>query len=286
MNTGCEIARFDIVTANAWRLARFYEDAFGCNILAAEHLSGPDFEKQMDVEGGAECVTLGLGREIVRLLRFDRPGRPYPTDSPASDLIFQHCAIVVADMHEAWERLRGTGGWSAITHGSPQRLPDSSGGVTAFKFRDPEGHPLELLLFPDGRTPGRWQVKSRDEIFLGIDHSAICVADSAVSCAFYENLGFVVSGRTLNSGPGQEKLDGVPGAVVDVTALVTADTLPHLELLHYRAETSGAPGTKSNDIAATRIVLACRDSGHGHGISLTHCALDPDGHHLTLMPAR
>ena len=35
------------------------------------------------------------------------------------------------------------------------RLPDNSGGVTAYKFRDHDGHPLELLEFPQGRIPSQ-----------------------------------------------------------------------------------------------------------------------------------
>lgn len=44
------------------------------------------------------------------------------------------------------------------------RLPESSGGVTAFKFRDPDGHPLELLAFPDGKVPSRWGAQPDAEL--------------------------------------------------------------------------------------------------------------------------
>ena len=46
-------------------------------------------------------------------------------------------------------------------------------------------------------------------MFLGIDHSAIAVSDSARSIAFYEALGLRVAARALNSGHEQARLDGV-----------------------------------------------------------------------------
>jgi len=43
-------------------------------------------------------LTLVLGDEIIELLEFARSGEPYPRHSRASDLIFQHFAIVASDM--------------------------------------------------------------------------------------------------------------------------------------------------------------------------------------------
>jgi hypothetical protein len=129
-------------------------------------------------------------------------------------------------------------GWTAITRPAPRRLPASSGGVTAFKFRDPEGHPLELLAFQPDTVPPRWrETPHRDGPCLGIDHSAIAVSGTAASAAFYQQvLGFSVVGGSLNRGREQEQLDAVPGAVVEVTALDPgSDHPPHLELLCYRS---------------------------------------------------
>ena len=49
------------------------------------------------------------------------------------------------------------------------------------------------------------------------------------------------SGRSLNQGIEQERLDGVPGAKVEVTALRQRDAAgpPHLELLRYLPPSAG-----------------------------------------------
>ena len=88
-------------------------------------------------------------------------------------------------------------------------LPESSGGVTAFKFRDPEGHPLELLAFPTHRTPPRWQAAAHPGLFLGIDHSAISVRNTERSLAFYRQLGLRLSAGSLNERNEQQHLDAL-----------------------------------------------------------------------------
>lgn len=283
----CKLARFSLTTANASALAAFYETALGFQQIAAENVGGPDFERLMGVEGGAKRVTLGLGREIVELLQFERPGLAYPSDSSASDLSFQHFAIVVKEMGDAWQGLKAVAGWSAITRDGPQRLPKSSGGVTAFKFRDPEGHPLELLAFPITDTPQKWRTARGNKACLGIDHSAISVTNTEVSSKFYSSLGLRVSGHSSNQGPQQEALDDVLGVHVEVTALSPDDPDPHLELLCYSPGSRGRPQIyHSNDIAATRLILELcgRDTEAGEGISRT--ILDPDAHHLTMISTR
>jgi catechol 2,3-dioxygenase-like lactoylglutathione lyase family enzyme len=100
-------------------------------------------------------------------------------------------------------------------------------------------------------------------VFLGIDHSAIAVADTAESIDFYTRLlGFHVASRSLNSGVEQARLDHAPDVRVNVVALepVEAHT-PHVELLGYEQPT-GRPlpaGVKPNDIIADRLVLDVDD---------------------------
>lgn len=147
-----------------------------------------------------------------------------------------------------------------------------TGGVRAFKFRDPDGHPLELLQFPDSKMSSAWRDRRRlsGQIGLGIDHSAISVADAEASAAFYQALGLGVGSRSLNYGPAQECLDGLTGVEVAVVSMEPQSGTPHLELLGYRTpKGQDGPALRANDIAATRIVW------HGRQAQLIS---DPDGH--------
>jgi|HubBroStandDraft_5_1064220.scaffolds.fasta_scaffold14975_3 catechol 2,3-dioxygenase-like lactoylglutathione lyase family enzyme len=272
-----KLSRFSLTTADADRLAAFYENTFGCRRLSTERLSGAGFETSMGVPGGALRMTLSLGEQIVELLQFDQHGRPYPHGSLTSDLIFQHFAIVVSDMSEAYRQLSAIEGWTPISRGGPQLLPKTSGGVAAFKFRDPEGHPLELLAFPRNAMPRNWQTNAGAAVFQGIDHSAISVSDTARSISFYERLGFAVSARSSNRGQEQEALDDVTNVLVEVTALAARQPDPHLELLCYSGASADQDPAGSNaDIAATRSVLAV------NGATASHELVDPDGHRLLI----
>jgi catechol 2,3-dioxygenase-like lactoylglutathione lyase family enzyme len=182
---------------------------------------------------------------------------------------FQHFAIVVSDMRAAMARLGAVPGWQPISRDGPRLLPERSGGVTAFKFRDPDGHPLELLEFPADRVPAVW--RGAAGLFLGIDHSAITVMETARSVAFWRGLGFERVGGSVNSGPEQAALDGLDAPVVEVTALEAGDAGPHLELLCYRTPPVFADARDAEDALATAIVL-----GGGERVS----AVDPDGHRV------
>jgi catechol 2,3-dioxygenase-like lactoylglutathione lyase family enzyme len=275
------LASFGLTTPDATRLSGFYQRALGFRLPEIERRSGPDFERLTGVTGGASAISLGLGDDVVELLQFDRPGRLYPAGAVSSDLCFQHFAIVVADIQLAYQSLVSAGEWTAISTDGPQRLPPSSGGVTAFKFRDPDGHPLELLAFPDGQMPDHWQARESGNLFLGIDHSAISVADSAASIAFYESLGLRVAARSLNTGSEQERLDAVSHAEVEVTALEPEQTTPHVELLCYRCVTRGeSTVVRSNDVAATRLIFDV--DGPSSESATTRGLIDPDGHYLVI----
>lgn len=279
-----KLARFGLTTTDANRLAIFYEEALDFRRLAKKRFSSAEFQRLMGVKGGAESITLGLRDEKIELLEFDRPGEPYPKDALSSDLIFQHFAIVVTDIDRAYQRLSTVGGWAAISSNGLQKLPETSGGVSAFKFRDPDGHPLELLAFPNGRAPARW-ARFGSDLYLGIDHSALSVSNSALSIAFYEGIGLRVSETSLNHGPEQARLDGVCESNVEVTAITPIQATPHIELLCYRSVAhSRGIVLKNNDVAATRLVLEtdCLWPADAD----TRCprsVLDPDGHHLLLV---
>ncbi|WEN16668.1 hypothetical protein PY254_08370 [Rhodanobacter sp. AS-Z3] len=275
-----------LCSADAKLLSRFYESALGFRQVAVEHLSGARAQERFGMAGRVLRITLALGAQRVKLVQFvDRPGCAYPADLRSSDVRFQHIAIVVSDMTAAMAQLSQVSGWSPITRYGPQQLPISSGGVTAFKFRDPEGHPLELLAFPDHATPAYWSHMHGQGAFLGIDHSAISVADSARSIAFYEGLGLSVSGHSLNDDATQGLLDDLAHPVVEVTALSADHVPPHLELLCYRESGRAAPTElRVNDIATTCLIFepmprSARPPTGGRSL----CNLvDPDGHHLAI----
>jgi catechol 2,3-dioxygenase-like lactoylglutathione lyase family enzyme len=262
-------------------LAAFFEGLGFC----ADKSDGP----------AAGRPVLSLGGVGLELARVADDARGYPDTLAPWSPLFQHFAVVVSDMDAARARLDQIAGWSAITQGPAQRLPANTGGVTAFKFRDPEGHPLELLALPATHAP------SCDALFQRIDHSAISVADTAASIAFYRSLGLTPGARSLNQGIEQARLDGLPGARVAVTALdFAAGPAPHLELLCYEGEPRRrGPAAGIGDIAATRLRLRVDAASTLHAIRARHAhrvvaadradavlLRDPDGHLLQLECAR
>ncbi len=189
------IAGFRLVTAQSKFLMAFYQ-AIG--FIPGEIAPIPAAEMAvLGLEGAGWRRSMTLGKSRLDLDTFDLPGRPYPDRTNASDLVFQHLALVTDDIGVAWRRARNAGA-TPITRGEPVTLPQSSGGVTAVKFRDPEGHLLELLEFPAGSNPS-WQGRGT----MGIDHSAISIADLAASRRFYERhgLGRRASARLTRGRP-------------------------------------------------------------------------------------
>jgi catechol 2,3-dioxygenase-like lactoylglutathione lyase family enzyme len=266
------LARIALNAADPEALARFFIDAFGFSRLAGN-------------ERKSQALALGPTRlDIMRAT-----GRSYPADVPGWSPLFQHCALATANMTRAMTRLERIPGWSAISTDGPEHLPKSSGGVTAFKFRDSEGHPLEFLAFPD--APATSPLESA-ELFLRIDHSAISVADTRRSIVFYKNLGLNVGGRSWNVGPEQARLDAVPDARVEVTRLdLSSGAKPHVELLCYRGvfdRNVAPPGP--DDVAATRLVFAVESGDALNAMAARHrdrlirqdersiLLRDPDGH--------
>jgi len=208
--------------------------------LTAFYIQALGFER---VSSRAGVITLALGASGLEIAACE--GQPYPDVVPGWSPLFQHFAVTTSDMAGAMARLGRTQGWTPISRGGPQRLPANTGGVTAFKFRDPEGHPVELIAFPDEPTGAAAR----------IDHSAISVADTAMSVAFYEALGLVVGGRSLNRGPEQDRLDGLDGVEVEVTALRFPGGGAHVELLCYRGDyPQVASRAEPDDVVATRLV--------------------------------
>ena len=193
------VARIDFTASDLAASMAFYE-ALGFKPGGILPVDGAELMLLGLPESRAERLLMRLGDQEVGFLRFDPPGRPYPADSTSTDLWFQHIAIAVSDMAEAHRRALAAGA-VPITRDGPQTLPTNTGGVTAFKFRDPDGHPLELLSFPAGVGAAAWQAGRIDNPFLGIDHTALSAGDADQTTAFFAGLGFRAAASTHNQGP-------------------------------------------------------------------------------------
>jgi len=255
------IAGFGRTVADIAATEAFYRDGLGFARIAPQEPVAPAQAEALGLgDRRAMQLRMRLGAQAVTFLAVDPPGMPYPADPAATDPFFQHLAIPVRSMDAAMAQLSQAGP-TPISRGGPQALPASSGGVTAYKFRDPDGHPLELIFFPDGPPAERW--RDAPSLFLGIDHSAITVTDLDTAQAFLTGpLGLTVAQTGLNRGSEQARLDGLDDPEVDVLALEPPAPAPHVEVLHYRRPTtrhaSPAPFGPA-DRAATRFVFAVDD---------------------------
>jgi len=222
---------------------------------------GDEFEHLEGVFGARmRIVRMQLGNEYLDLTQYlAPPGRPIPVDSRSNDLWFQHIAIVVRDMDEAFQRLRALKVQFVST--GPQTLPpliEAAAGIKAFYFRDPDGHNLEIIYFPPGKGDPRWQEKT-DKLFLGIDHTAIVISNTDASLKFYRDLlGLHKAGESENFGTEQEHLNQVFGAHLRITGM-RASSGPGIEFLEYLTPRDGRPrpaDAHANDIVHWQTIIA------------------------------
>jgi catechol 2,3-dioxygenase-like lactoylglutathione lyase family enzyme len=297
------------------RSLAFYTTVLAFEKISDVELSGEGLEQVTGVFGArVRSCRLRLGGETIELSEYLAPrGRPVPSDSRSNDLWFQHIAIITPDMDRAYAHLRR----HRIRHAStgPQRLPDwnpGAGGIEAFYFHDPDAHVLEVLEFPPGKGDPRWPrlaAASPEALFLGIDHTAIVVADTEASLALYrDSLGMSVAGESENWGTEQAHLNNVFGARLRITSLRCREGGPAIELLEYLAPSGGRayPGdARSNDLFHWQTTILVDDAGaaaaatqaaggawvspgavdvDGAQAGLAAAALvrDPDGHALLL----
>jgi catechol 2,3-dioxygenase-like lactoylglutathione lyase family enzyme len=232
-----------ITVSDLERSLDFYTGVLDFELLSQTEVAGAEVERLHGLFGvRARVARLRLGEEQLELSEYLAPGGlPLPHDLRSNDGSFQHAALVVRDMEAAYARLRE----HRVRHASsgPQRLPDwnpNAGGIEAFYFKDPDGHVLEAIRFPPGKGEERWQAPSA-RVFIGIDHTAIVVADTEASLRFYrDQLGLRVAGASENWGAEQEHLNNVFGARLRITAL-RAPRGPGIELLEYLAPSDGRP---------------------------------------------
>jgi catechol 2,3-dioxygenase-like lactoylglutathione lyase family enzyme len=248
-----EVGAIGLTVGNLDRELFFYTNTLPFELVGISEASGVDQDRLLGVQAvRLRIAELKLGDEHITLTEhLTKKGRPIPADSRSYDHWFQHIAIVVRDMDQAYERLRQ----HQVKHVStaPQTLPEwnkNAGGIKAFYFRDPEDHVLEIIFFPPGKGDPKWQTPSR-AIFLGIDHTAIVVSDTGRSVAFYRDvLGFRVAGESENYGVEQEHLNQVFGARLHITGL-RGEHGPGVEFLEYLTPPGGrslAADAKANDL--------------------------------------
>jgi catechol 2,3-dioxygenase-like lactoylglutathione lyase family enzyme len=305
------VGAIGMTVADMDRSIAFYRRVLGFAQVADAEVGGPDHERLQGVFGlRIRVVRMRLGDEEIELTEYLTPrGRPIPADSRSHDRWFQHIAIIVSDMDRAYAWLRQ----HRVEHASPgpQRLPDwnpSAGGIRAFYFKDPDGHPLEILWFPPGKGDPKWH-RPADRLFLGIDHTAIVVGHTESSLACYRDaLGLRVAGESENHGPEQERLNNVFGARLRITTL-RASSGPGVELLEYLTPRDGRPApadTRPNDVVHWQTTLASDDAegvarairgsscamlssgvvapaAPGLGVTKGFLARDPDGHALKVV---
>lgn len=318
------LSSIGFTTANAEAIADFFTSTLGFSRGDNLVIEPGPYAGLVGLAGSRlRLQRLHLGEEILELTEVLnlgsglRPGRPIPADSRSCDLWFQHICIVVSDLDAASAQARqriASGGLVGVST-APQTLPDwntAAAGIQAFKFRDPEGHNLELLQFPPDKGDARWhRTNPTASPVLGIDHSAISVADTTASCRFYDELlGLQLGGDGVNSGPTQDGLDGLR----DTRVRITGHRCPQgagIECLHYQPPNSGRPrplDQGSQDLAHWQIrlrvddldriaaatetyggrvlqggVIALGEQGSVVGSARALQLADPDGHVLQLL---
>jgi catechol 2,3-dioxygenase-like lactoylglutathione lyase family enzyme len=212
-------------------------------------------------------------------------------------------------MDQAFEKLRALKVQFVST--GPQTLPPSikaAAGIKAFYFRDPDQHNLEIIYFPPGKGDPRWHEKT-DKLFLGIDHTAIGIANTEVSLHFYRDLlGFHKAGESENFGTEQEHLNQVFGAHLQITGMRAASGagIEFLEYLTPRDGRARPADVHANDIVHWQTMIKTDDldllarklrDAHVHfvssgvvsmpkdkaGFSKGALVSDPDGHDVLLI---
>jgi len=252
-----------ITVSDMDRAVDFYSKVLTFEKVSDTEVVGENYEHLEGVFGlRIRVVRMRLGDEFIELTEYLAPkSRPIPIDSRSNDRWFQHIAIIVSDMDKAYTWLRQ----NKVEHASsgPQRLPDwnkNAAGISAFYFKDPDEHPLEVLQFPPDKGLQKWR-RPTEKLFLGIDHTAIVVRDTDSSIKFYRDLlGMNVAGESENYGTEQEHLNNVFGAHLRITAL-RGTSGPGIELLEYLAPRDGRPfpsDERASDVVHRQTVLLTR----------------------------
>jgi catechol 2,3-dioxygenase-like lactoylglutathione lyase family enzyme len=243
---------------------KFYSEVLSFQKISDIEVLGNEYDRLHGLFGvRLRVVKMRLGNEFLELTEYLTPkGKPIPVESRSNDRWFQHIAIAVSDMDQAYEILRKYKVKYAST--APQRIPDSNkaaAGIRAFYFKDPDGHNLEIIYFPKGKGDPKWQQNSQ-QVFLGIDHTAIVVGNTEASLKFYRDLlGLKLAGESENFGNEQEHLNNVFGAKLRISGLRASSGLG-IEFLDYIAPSDGKPfpsDARPNDLWHWQTTLVVKD---------------------------
>ena len=247
------------------RSVDFYTQGLGFKLVEDVTFPKSTYSKLAPItDSRVRLATLQLGDEYIELIQYlDLEAKSIPENSQSNDLWFQHFAIVVSDMDRAYQHLKEFE--IAYISTEPQTIPEDNelaAGIKAFKFRDRDRHGLELIWFPQDKGKAKWQQDTND-LFLGIDHSAISVDSTQKSLDFYVNLlGMQECQYTLNQGQVQADLDGLPVAEVRVTPLQPVEDSIGAEFLDYIKPGTGrsVPGDwQISDLAHAHFVAEVTD---------------------------
>jgi catechol 2,3-dioxygenase-like lactoylglutathione lyase family enzyme len=300
-----------MTVSNMDKAIAFYSQVLAFKKVSDVEVLGTEYEQLQGLFGvRLRVVKMQLGSEVIELTEYLTPkGKPFPIDSRSNDRWFQHIAIVTSDMDKAYQRLRSFKVQHAST--APQTIPASNkaaAGIRAFYFRDPDGHYLETIYFPPGKGDPKWQ-KPSNQLFLGIDHTAIAVSNTAASLKFYRDiLGLKLAGESMNAGTEQEHLNNVQGARLHISGL-RSPAGPGIEFLEYLEPKDGRSlpvDAKPNDLLHWQTTLVVKDAesiaqrlrhnqsrlispnvvsipGQTLGFKKGFLVRDPDGHTMRLV---
>src|SRR5499425_3227489 len=230
----------DITVSDMDQAVDFYSRVLSFKTVSDTEVAGETYENLEGVFGvRIRVVRMQLGDEFIELSEYLAPkGRSINVGARSNDRSFQHIAIIVTDMDKAYAWLRQ----NKVEHASsgPQRLPDwnkNASGIRAFYFKDPDGHPLEILQFPPDKGSEKWHRPS-DKLFMRI------------------------AGESENYGTEQEHLNNVFGAHLRITSLRAASG-PGVELLEYLSPRDGSPfplDEHANDVIHRQTVLVTKSA--------------------------
>jgi len=121
-----------ITVADLSRSIDFYSTVLFFEKESDVETSGPEVERLLGVPGlRLRVVTMLLGGERIELTEYlGQKGRPMPTDSRSNDRWFQHIAIIVNDMDQAYLWLRRHN--VAQTSPTPLSWPVAQGTIRGF----------------------------------------------------------------------------------------------------------------------------------------------------------